>query len=646
MFFHKLLYRLILLRRKNFSDPIYLYAILILFISIFVTVFVSVIISYYQRAFLVTENLWCQDISILIGSKIIDLLDSNNYTQLLNFIDNLYVSTANIQYILVFRIDDTLLINMPSYNNEIYDLLQLHKNSLLLDTCDILCNIPIIKYTMFINNNLIDISIPLVKNGYHIASLYIGIRSKSFFYNSLEFVTFIDLIIFFAIICFACFITLINYILFKLVIDNIMYNINIFLSAYIHYKMNLSINSRINNLLLKFNQLSNQFKCYQEQNIKKLNIEKKKLELVFEIIDNGVIIIDSELNIVLVNTIAISFLDYTSENLIGNYLFDYLPLHIKQVLLPVLDKVINNNSSVRKNSYDKQEICINVNIDIKTVLRFILNTIIDQTNCLLIGVVILIKDISQEMSINETNNQFMSNVSHELRTPLCNISSLLETLLDYNDSLYSYQKIQFLKIANHETKRLSKLVNDILDLSKLDSNATYVLTHVDLYLNLKYIINTFQIIAENNNIRLILEIDPSIQYVLAHESSLYQVFYNLLSNSIKFTTCGSQIIIRVYSLISLPIDNSILSSVKYFKYNFTNFVRVEIIDEGIGIDKCNQEIIFNRFIRIENYISTLQGTGLGLSIVQNILNKYEISIGLNSFLKVGTSLCFNLIQIC
>ena len=119
-----------------------------------------------------------------------------------------------------------------------------------------------------------------------------------------------------------------------------------------------------------------------------------------------------------------------------------------------------------------------------------------------------------------------------------------------------------------------------------------------------------------------------------------QVISNLLSNAIKFTNDNGQIIIRVYSVLSAPFNQFSLRNKQV-----VTLIRIEIIDEGIGIDNIEQKVVFDRFVRIEDNIHTLRGTGLGLSIVKNILHKYETNIFLKSKLSVGTSLWFDLWQI-
>lgn len=646
MSLYKRLYNFLLLKYKILCKNIRTSTMLILFLSIFVTFCISLILASLQEEFLVINNLFCQDLGVILGSRIVDMIDWSTYNQLFSFIEKIYTSTSSIRYILLFHSDGTLFFSMPNYATQIQDLLQLQQNLLELETYDILFNAPLFRYSTLFHDNITDIVIPITKNGYNIASLDIGIALPFLFYASLHVIHIFSLIIFIVIWLFSFIFSFFNNLFCQSFISHILESLNNILLGNFSYRMNLSLINDIDNFSEKFNKILEKFQHYEERNITKLTIEKNKLELIIETIDDGVIILDSDLQILSINDIPNAIFFYNNRDVIGKSIIKYLPYNVTKYLLPILNDLVKYNCLTNM-LYRQEEVYIHLNDNLKTVFQFILKTVVDKTNALVIGVVIIIKDVSKDRSLNEVKNQFMSNVSHELRTPLCNINSFLETLLDYNDSLFEYQKIKFIKIANHETRRLSKLVNDILDLSKLDVNPDYSFDNLDICLILQYIINTFQIMAKKNKIKLILEIDPSIQYVLAHESSLCQVLYNLLSNSIKFTNYNGYIIIRVYRLISIPLDHLLLSTINitHLNYNTINIVRIEIIDEGIGIDKINQQMIFNRFIRVENNVHTLQGTGLGLSIVKNILSKYETTIFLHSFLKVGTSIFFDLIKL-
>ena len=380
---------------------------------------------------------------------------------------------------------------------------------------------------------------------------------------------------------------------------------------------------------------------YEKKNIDKITLEKNKLESNVSTITDGVILIDIELRLLFANTVAMKAFNWVNLDIIGYSICNHLPIHVVDSLLPIFNNFVKSTYLDHLN-HETDEVCINFNYDSDKVFRFLLTPVIDTKSTILTGIAIIVQDISREVQLNKAKTQFISNVSHELRTPLCNIGSFLETLLDYSDSLNEKQKKQFLEIANSETQRLARLVNDILDLSRLESTFKYDLSSIDLIQLLNYVLNTSQLIANKHKIKLILEIEPTISCVLAHESSLLQVISNLLTNAIKFTNNYGQIILRVYSIVSLPM--SVPSSVLLNQQQSINLIRLEIIDEGIGIDVRDQKSIFDRFVRIEDNIHTLQGTGLGLSIVKNILKKYNTNIYLYSQLSVGTSFWFDLYQ--
>ena len=164
----------------------------------------------------------------------------------------------------------------------------------------------------------------------------------------------------------------------------------------------------------------------------------------------------------------------------------------------------------------------------------------------------------------------------------------------------------------------------------MDVERDYILESIQLVHTIMYIIRLYQIMALNKKIEIISEISVLVNEIIAHENSLCQVLSNLISNSLKFTHAGGKIIIRVYPVYLYMTQKSMS-------------VRVEIIDEGIGINKMFFKQIFDRFMRIENHIHILEGTGLGLSIVKSIIQKHESDIYVYSEVSIGTSFWFDLL---
>jgi two-component system sensor histidine kinase NblS len=273
-----------------------------------------------------------------------------------------------------------------------------------------------------------------------------------------------------------------------------------------------------------------------------------------------------------------------------------------------------------------------------------------------------IQDITREVELNEAKSQFISNVSHELRTPLFNIKSFIETLHDYGEDLTEAERREFLETANHETDRLTRLVNDVLDLSRLESCRIYHFEAIDIAQPIEQTLRTYQLNARDKEIELSQEVEPDLPSVVGHYDLLLQVFANLVGNSLKFTEAGGRVIIRAYLLdeepkfyskeaeeiekggwiISppppRPFDEQIESEIP----PQAQYVRIEVSDTGSGIAPEDQEAVFTRFYRVENRVHTLEGTGLGLSIVRNIMEKHHSQVHLISELGIGTTFWFDL----
>ncbi|HEY9597553.1 MAG TPA: ATP-binding protein, partial [Cyanophyceae cyanobacterium] len=278
---------------------------------------------------------------------------------------------------------------------------------------------------------------------------------------------------------------------------------------------------------------------------------------------------------------------------------------------------------------DGEEFRITLSEPTPRTVRILLTRVLDQYRETIKGIAMTIQDITREAELNEAKSQFISNVSHELRTPLFNIKGFIETLHEYGEELSEAKRREFLETANRETDRLSRLVNDVLDLSRLESCRIYHFDAVDIAQPIEQTLRTYQLNARDKGIELTQEIEPNVPPVLGHYDLLLQVFSNLVGNSLKFTETGGRVSLRAYLVESNHQEEP-------------SQVRIEVSDTGIGIDPEDQEAIFERFFRVENRVHTLEGTGLGLSIVRNIIEKHHSRVHLVSEVGVGTTFWFDL----
>lgn len=215
--------------------------------------------------------------------------------------------------------------------------------------------------------------------------------------------------------------------------------------------------------------------------------------------------------------------------------------------------------------------------------------------------------------------QFVSNVSHELRTPLTAIMGYSEILINEVGNRPDLQKAVY--HLKNESKRLSKLVDEILLLSRIDSgqdNSNFA--KVDLSLLVKEAVDKMHFRAEKYDVRILTDVKSGI-FVLGDSGKLIQALVNLLDNAIKFSPPQS------------------LVHVKLFKEN--NLACITIIDQGMGVPQDEIPKVFERFYRAEN-AGGVTGTGLGLSIVKEIVDLHSGTVELISCIGNGTRVTIKL----
>jgi len=206
--------------------------------------------------------------------------------------------------------------------------------------------------------------------------------------------------------------------------------------------------------------------------------------------------------------------------------------------------------------------------------------------------------------------EFVANVSHELRTPVSIIRANAETLMSgaMDDPETARE---FLSALQRNAERLSNLINDLLDISKIDSGE-YNLRPKDISVEAvaRYTVDTVEKAAEAKNLTLKIDLQPGLQ-VHADEKALGQVFFNLLDNAIKYTPSKGQVTVRARCS--------------------NKTVRIEVSDNGPGIEPKHQARIFERFYRVDTGRSREMGsTGLGLSIVKNLTEAMGGQVGLDT----------------
>lgn len=325
--------------------------------------------------------------------------------------------------------------------------------------------------------------------------------------------------------------------------------------------------------------------------ISDITSRKNELSTILSSMTEGVIAIDSDFKVIIVNRSASEILNLNMESAGGHTLYEVLRN-------PQMQKFTENVLATRDSREEEIE-CI---FDEKRILAMRGSIMIDEESGEPSGAVIVIGDVTRMRRLEEMRRDFVANVSHEIKTPVTAIKASVEALEEAGDELPEPLR-KFLQIIERHADRLSALVSDVLSISALESgSSSQGMLFTFKNEKLLNILSTAKELchpkAEEAKVSLELNCSPDI-VVSADASLLEQAVVNLIDNAVKYSIQGS------------TVNISGIASGKYV------VIRVE--DHGCGIDKKEHDRIFERFYRIDKARSRkLGGTGLGLSIVKHI----------------------------
>lgn len=331
-----------------------------------------------------------------------------------------------------------------------------------------------------------------------------------------------------------------------------------------------------------------------EVNLRKKNERAAQLNTILESIDCGVLAVDNDNTVILINRYAMEELEVTGQQVLG-----------KNVFLSVRSSALNEFLEAGR----KQE-CITVG---ERIFQLLANPILNGETRM--GTAIIIQDITDSKRFEQYRSEFVSNVAHELKTPLTSIGGFVETLK--SGAIEDRAAAQrFLDIIQQETERLNSLIRDILSISHLESLKEDEALIFDAGEPVRDVFELVRQKAEEKQITLALNQEKGVR-VFADPFKIKQLLLNLITNAIVYNEPGGSV------TVGLTESGG---SVVY-----------KVSDTGIGIPNEHLERIFERFYRVDRGRSrNLGGTGLGLSIVKHIVQFYQGDISVTSELGKGT----------
>jgi len=371
-----------------------------------------------------------------------------------------------------------------------------------------------------------------------------------------------------------------------------------------------------------------------EGKVLQLENESAKLAAIVESSRDAIISQTLDGMILSWNRSAEKLFGYSAQEIIGKHISILIPLEFQYEENLILQKIIQGENI---NTYEsKRHIKNGTLIDIELTVSPIWGDVNS-----VIGVSKIARDISErkqnEIILQQTNeellratrlkDEFLASMSHELRTPLNAILGLSEVLEERVLGLVNKEQIKALQTIRDSGRHLLALINDILDVAKIESGEiklALISTSIKDLCQSSIVFIKQQ--ALQKNIQLNFKIQDNLPKVLIDELRMRQVLINLLTNAVKFTPENGKITLEV-------------SQISYISEQ--NFLRIAVIDTGIGISRKNIKKLFKPFIQIDNALNREQtGTGLGLALVKRIVELHGGKVEVTSELNVGS--CFTI----
>ena len=340
--------------------------------------------------------------------------------------------------------------------------------------------------------------------------------------------------------------------------------------------------------------------------IRDLSGEHNKLSAVLEIMADGVIVIESNGQITLMNQAAELLLDVGVAEATGSRLAEVVRDYELQQLV---------SRSLESEEIQQAEIEL---IHLRRYLSAIATPLIQNGSK---GVLVTLHDLTGIRQMETTRKEFVSNVSHELRSPLASIKAMVETLED--GALEDRAVAQdFLKRIHRDVDRMTSMVNDLLELSRLESGQVAInLNPMDLRPLMQEVVAQFQRQAEAKDITIHAKLPDALPLGLGEEEKLSQVLVNLLENALKFTSAKGTITLTAEAQ--------------------ERFIEIGVTDTGIGIAREDIPHVFERFYKVDRARRD-GGTGLGLAIVKHIVYAFGGEVGVESTEGVGSTFTFTI----
>jgi PAS domain S-box-containing protein len=369
----------------------------------------------------------------------------------------------------------------------------------------------------------------------------------------------------------------------------------------------------IGELAQEFNSMTKRLQQYEQSTLGKLLAEKNKSLAIVNSISDPLVVLDTDYRVVMLNKAFEKFFSVSEDDLTNRHFLEGIR---NGEIFDFISKTFMSKEGTTQKIFlirsNNEDYYFNVIL-----------AMVNDNNANLSGTIVVFQNVTQLKELEKTRTDFIATISHEFKTPLTSIMMGTDVLMDEGMGVLNDDQKQFIKAIHEDGDRLAKLVNDLLELTLIESGkAIFKLKQYAIDDIIDFAVKPFYQLAEQHNVSLYFQCEDNLPPVIADFEKITWVLNNLISNALKYTNAGDEICVS--------------ASTKEHK------VYVTVKDTGMGIPEEYLDKIFEKFVQVKDGDLEIRGTGLGLYVVKGIIKAHNGGIWCESKLDIGSSFTFTL----
>ena len=366
-------------------------------------------------------------------------------------------------------------------------------------------------------------------------------------------------------------------------------------------------------LAKEFNNMTSRLYEFEQSTTGKLLLERNKSIAIVKSITDPLIVLDANYKVQLLNDSGENIFGVLEQNIINsNFLETIRNMELYDYIFCVVDNKVTDTEKI-----------IRFHVNDRTYFFNVIVTVVNDKEDKINSIVVLLKNITEYKELEKVRTDFIATISHEFKTPLTSIMMGVGLLLEKNVGVINEKQEELLDTIKEEVEKLTELVSNLLKLSKIQSNqAVYDIKAYSITKIAQNCVKNYSVQAKNNGIFLYNNIEDDLPNVIVDKEKITWVLNNLVSNALKYTNSGGEILIGAF------IDGGKM--------------KVFVKDNGTGIPREYHEKIFERFVKISAYDTEFLSSGIGLSIAKGIVEAHGGTICCESEVNKGSTFIFTL----